>query len=66
MELSADDDEFGVLDVLVGSDAGAELCTEDVSGDDAAELSNAVESALLDASVVADEVVDGAASAPSA
>ena len=37
-----------------------ELWTEDVSGDEAAELSDTVESAALDATGAAEVVVDGA------
>ena len=60
MELLLDEDELGAVDVVVGSDAGAELWTEDVSGDEAAELSDTVESAALDATGAAEVVVDGA------
>ena len=54
MELPLDEDE--PVDVVVGS----EVCAEDVSGDEAAELCDTVESAALDATRGADVVVDGA------
>ena len=45
VELLLDEDELGAVDVVVGSDVAAELWTEDVCGDEAAELSDTVESA---------------------
>ena len=65
-ELLLDEDELGAVDVVVGSDAGAELWTEDVSGDEAAELSDTVESAAVDATGAASVVVDGAVDAAEA
>ena len=56
-----DEDELGALEAVLG----AELWTEDVSGDEAAELSGTVESAA-DATVVADEVADAAVDAAEA
>ena len=49
MELLLGEGELGAVDLVVGADAGAELWTEDVSGDEAAELCDTVESAALDA-----------------
>ena len=59
MELLLDEDELGAVGVVVGSETGAELWTEDVPEDEAAELSDTVESAALDATGAAEVVVDG-------